>query len=285
MADPTTAPGRTADGDPFGHDAAARGWRRLAGTTTVVAVPAAVVALIAPDLRVWAALAVVVAVLLGAPASAWVAPRVRKVAAAHAAAGAALGAAFGAWAAVWAPDPGVAVLVALLAVATGATVAVLALRVSLALPAHVVTRVAVAGSVVAVGVLGAGVWVLADPTRGTDLVELAATDEVRAEFGDGEGLAEAIGEGYQAQLDAGAPVLGTRTWVTVVGDVLDRPLGDVQLRSRTTGNLDLSEDPDTGEPRRLVTAVVRDREPAGCVVITRTDVTVLDDVCHRADDL
>lgn len=285
MSDRSVAPGglRDTPSDPFGPRRGAGVWRRLAGLSVAAVVPAGLVAAVARDLLPWTALAVLLALVVGTAASLWVSGRVRSPRRAHALVGAGLGVAFAAWAAFWTPDLGVAVALAVLAAAGGAIVASLAVRVAVALPDHLVRRTAALGLVAAAVIVGAGGWILIDPTRGTDLVEVAATDEVDDLYGDGEGLAEAIAEGYAQRLDVGLPVLGGRAWIDVVGDVLDRPLGDAQLTVRTTPNLDLPEDPETGETQRLVTVVVRDREPDGCVVVKNAGIEVYDRVCHDLD--
>lgn len=266
--------------DPLGPRGSAGVWRRLAGLSVAAVVPAALVSAVARDLLPWTAFALLLALVVGTAASLGLPGRVRSPRRAHVLIGAGLGVVFAAWAAWWTPDLGVAVLLAVLAAAGGAIVASLAVRVAVALPEHLVRRTASLGLVGAAVLVAAGGWFLLDPARGTDLVEVAATDEVDELYGDGEGLAEAIAEGYEQRLDVGLPVLGGRAWVDVVGDVLDRPLGDAQLRVRTTPNLDLPQDPETGETQRLVTVVVRDREPDGCVVVRNEAIEVYDRVCH-----
>jgi hypothetical protein len=279
----TQAHGAPDHTDPFGPRGSAGVWRRLAGVGVAGVVPAGVIAVVAPELLPWTALAVLLALVAGTGISLRMSTHVASVRRAHALVGAGLGVVFAAWSAWWLPDVSTAVLLALLAAGVGALVAILAVRVALALPAHLVRRVAFAGLAGTTVIVAAGGWILIDPTRGTDLVEVAATDEVEEAYGDGEGLAEAIAEGYAQRLDVGLPVLGGRAWVDVVGDVLDRPLGDTQLRVRTTPNLDLPEDPETGETQRLVTVVVRDREPDGCVVVKNAEIEVYDRVCHDLD--
>lgn len=257
----------------------------MAGVGVAAGVPAAgVAALTGRDLVTWAALAAGLALVAGPIASWWLASRGRTRTVDHALVGGALGVGYGAWAAVWAPDVPVAAVLGVLSVLVGAGVATVAVRVALALPDHVVRRTAVASSALVVAVVGAAVWVLADPTRGTDLVEVTATAEVEDRYEDGVGLARALGDAYEQRRLSGAPVLGTRAWIEVVGGELDRPLGEVELRSRTTPNLDLPQDPATGEPRRLISAVVRDREVAGCVIVTRAEVEVRPGLCHELED-
>lgn len=269
--------------DPFGPDPSPRVWRRVAGVVAAVALPAALVAVLARDLAGWAALAVAAAVLVGVPLSLAVAGTLRRPVAAQVAVGAVVGAAFGLAAAWTAPQVAVGVLLVVLAAAGGTAAASVAVRIGAGLPDPAVPGVVASGLLVAVGVVAFGLWTVLDPARGTDLVEVAATPEVDEAYGDGEGLAEAIAAEYERARQAGLPVLGARTWVAVVGSVLEQPLGDGQLRARTTPNLDLPTDPATGQPRRLISTVVRDREPAGCVEVTREAVRVHRQVCHSSD--
>jgi hypothetical protein len=269
--------------DPFGRTVGERLWRRIAGASVAVAACAVPVVLWSTELLPWVTFGAVVVLGLGVPASWLVTRRGWPPVRSHLLAGAGVGAFVALVLAqlsgglAWFPVFGVA------AVGFGLLVAGLATAVGLRLPWPWVRPVGVAGLGVAVVLLPFATWLVTRQPAPHDHIVLSATPEVLERFGDAVGLANAVAAGFEQEAAAGQPRLAHETWVQVGTTITDLDLGDSEPWLRFTTDDELPSQPATGEPVRLVTAIVRGQPVRACVIVAAAGTTVEPRACDEVE--